>query len=71
MKDEICHCGKPLHYTNSRIKAKVDAIIEEKGSHVDIVCRDKRYSVPRHYIALHGIKAADLDKLGFDIKENQ
>lgn len=64
---ELCHCGKPLHYSDPKIKAFVDKQIEKLGTHVNVVCMNKNYLVPRHYIALHGLNAYDLDSLGFGV----
>lgn len=64
---EQCYCGKPLHYSDPAIKAKVDKIIEDLGTHIDVVCMNKNYRVPRHFIALHGLNACDLDSLGFGV----
>jgi hypothetical protein len=64
---EMCHCGKPLHYTDNDIKKKVDKMIEALGIHIDVVYMNKTYKVPRHFIALHGLNACDLDSLGFEV----
>lgn len=58
-----CACGLPLHYSNPEIRKMVETIIAEQGEFVDVGVGDKKYKVQRHYIALHGIKAADLEHL--------
>lgn len=68
--EEKCHCGLPLHYTDTGIEEYVRCMIKMYGEYVVIQLVDgenePRYRVPRHYIALHGLKAAELDKLGFE-----
>lgn len=67
-----CHCGKPLHYDNYDIKEAVEDLISFKGEYVKVrsICTEKTYLVPRHYIALHGIKERLLDTYGFEeVKE--
>lgn len=65
--NEMCYCGKPLHYSRPEIKEQIDKLIAKLGTHVDIICENKTYRVPRHYIALHGVNACDLDSLGFEV----
>lgn len=64
----LCHCGKPLHYTSALAKGMTEKLIEMLGEYVPItVAGDGRtWRVQRHYIALHGIKAAELHTLGFE-----
>lgn len=63
--NKICHCGRPLHYTNKDIEAFVDRMVTQLGEFIEIVCENKTYKISRHYIALHGINGSDLDSLGF------
>lgn len=64
--NELCHCGKPLHYTNKDIEAFMREQVKRSGQDIIVSLLDGRqYRVQRHYIALHGIHAQDLDKLGF------
>jgi hypothetical protein len=62
-----CYCGNPLHYTDENLKKQVEDMIKKLGTHIDIVCMNKTYRVPRHFIALHGLNACDLDILGFEV----
>ena len=62
---ELCHCGKPLHYTDMVIKSMVEVLIEELGEFVPIHARGKTWIVPRHYIALHGVSAQTIHLMGF------
>lgn len=64
--EPLCHCGKPLHYTSTHAKALVQKLIERLGETVEIQTATGRYRVPRHYIALHGVRAVDLPTLGFE-----
>lgn len=63
---EMCHCGKPLHYNSKIIEELIRKQIKAHGENVDVkLLGGKTYSVPRHYIALHGIKGYQLPELGF------
>ena len=67
MENELCHCGRPLHYTDAAIEAYVRKMVELHGETIDVRASDGRWwKVPRHYIALHGIKEQELHKLGFE-----
>lgn len=68
MKRKIfCHCGKPLHYQNNQIKRTVAMLIEEFGERMPVQVLGKgTFLVPRHYIALHGLKTETIDTLGFE-----
>jgi hypothetical protein len=57
---ELCPCGFPLHYQNIERREAVQDIIAEKGAYINLATADGTWSVPRHYIALHGIGAIDL-----------
>lgn len=62
----LCSCGRPLHYTDPAIEARVSALVESLGPDVVVEAEGVEYRVPRHYIALHGIKAPDLPDLALD-----
>jgi len=62
---ERCACGRPLHYSDPAIEKFVRARVEELGPMVPVVVDDRAWLVPRHYIALHGLKAWELPGLGF------
>lgn len=62
---KLCHCGKPLHYTNARIQSSVEELIRELGENITVEYGLRKWLVPRHYIALHGLRAIDLPTLGF------
>jgi hypothetical protein len=71
---EICHCGKPLHYTSQAVEDVVKEIIKAKkgGRYVEIeqIETGKKYKVDIHYIALHGVQGHLLDTYGFEeVKE--
>lgn len=67
MKKEIknCHCGKPLHYTDPELRKDMDETVELLGEFIPVHVSGRTWSVSRHYIALHGVKATDLPTLGF------
>jgi hypothetical protein len=62
---KMCACGKPLHYTDSVLQDLVQHLIDEHGENIRVAVKDRAWLVPRHFIALHGIKARELEKLGF------
>lgn len=68
MSDTKCYCGKPLHYTDERLKEYMQKLIAEHGEYATVTClrTDKKYKVQRHYIALHSIKGHELAGLGFE-----
>lgn len=63
-----CHCGRKLHYTCEMVERWVLKMIKELGYYITVTSTKtgKSYKVPRHYIALHGLKGDKLDKLGFE-----
>jgi hypothetical protein len=68
---DLCACGRPLHYTDPSIQRQVQNLIDRMGADVVVTVGDQSWSVQRHYIALHGLKAADLPTLGFPIVEGR
>ena len=63
---DICHCGRPLHYSNREAEMYVRQLILLRGEHVIVQTPQGRWWVPRHYIALHGLKGHELPRLGFN-----
>jgi hypothetical protein len=62
---ELCACGQPLHYTDPARRAWVEDCIARLGPVVQVTLGLRTWVVPRHYIALHGLRAAELPGLGF------
>lgn len=62
---KLCHCGRPLHYTEPSTERLVSALVAAHGEDVRVVVDSRVWLVPRHYIALHGLKAAEIESLGF------
>lgn len=61
---DLCPCGQPLHYSDPVIRAKVEAMIADKGETQPVtVAGQGTWRVPRHYIALHGFKGWELPGL--------
>src|SRR4051794_6113573 len=61
-----CACGEFLHYTDPAIERYVTQQVEQLGEYTPVVVPGLGvWMVQRHYIALHGLKAADLPTLGF------
>lgn len=64
-KEKMCACGKPLHYANKSMEKIAQRIVDEQGEEIKIVVEGRSWMVPRHFIALHGIEAAELPSMGF------
>lgn len=60
-----CVCGKPLHYVDKKLEKIVNEYCEQFGPYINVIVDGRTWRVPRHYIALHGIKGKDVSKLGF------
>ena len=64
--EERCHCGRLLHYSDAGIRAYVEDMIARLGPTVPVKnAAGRSFLVPRHFIALHGLKEAELATLGF------
>lgn len=67
-----CHCGRPLHYTDRDLQSLVQGYVDALGENIVCIASDgRRWLVPRHYIALHGVAEQDLSKLGFEAVRDQ
>lgn len=66
LMERMCHCGKPLHYSDPAMRERVDRMVDELGDVIVVKIGGRRWAVPRHYIALHGLKAAEIADLGFE-----
>ena len=62
---ELCPCGRELHYSNAEIANVVRLIIAQSGSLTLVVhaANGHSYRVNKHYIALHGLQATELEDL--------
>lgn len=60
---ELCACGQPLHYADPAFRELTETLVEALGPTMAVTTPSGRYEVSRHYIALHGIKAQELDAL--------
>ena len=63
LTEQRCACGEPLHYVNQEYRAVIESYCRELGPTVRIQTRKGVWLVPRHYMALHGLKAAKLPEL--------
>jgi len=61
----MCACGRPLHYSDSLLQEFVQRMVDELGENIRVTTRERTWLVPRHYLALHGLKAWELPGLGF------
>lgn len=60
---ERCDCGEPLHYSRLQTKAYVELLIATVGPTQVVTTPDGSWWIPRHYVALHGIKAEEIPSL--------
>lgn len=65
-KVEMCHCGKPLHYTDETAERLTRARVAKLGEFVKIYAGGRWWKVQRHYVSLHGLRAVDMPSLGFE-----
>lgn len=64
MRVEMCACGRVLHYNSPDAEAAMRRIITLTGEEfANVHCGGKSWRVQKHYIALHGLKAQELDML--------
>ena len=65
---KLCHCGKPLHYSDRGLETMVNKFCAAMGDYVPVIQRStgKKFKVQRHYISLHGIKEQELHTYGFE-----
>lgn len=66
MTEQLCACGKPLHYSDPSAQHQIDALVSELGEFIEVTVGGRSWLVSRHYIALHGLKGSDLASLGFE-----
>ena len=66
IKPGYCACGKPLHYVNKDVEKIVRRYAEKLGEMVEVTAPSGTFLVQRHYIALHGVEAKDLNRLAID-----
>lgn len=62
---EYCPCGRKLHYETPELEQYVKRLIMEKGRLIPVTTPEGTWKVPRHYIALHTIRAKDLPMLAY------
>lgn len=60
---KLCACGDPLHYSNEQTQHYVELMVALHGECVTITTPDGSWKVPRHFIALHGLKSKELPHL--------
>ena len=60
---EMCACGKPLHYVDREKRRIVDDMISRLGPETRVSVGTRTWLVQRHFIALHGLIAEELPEL--------
>jgi len=65
MSEELCHCGKPLHYSTPDAEATAKKMVANFGPYIRVWVGNRCFKVQKHYIMLHGVKGEDIPKLGF------
>jgi hypothetical protein len=64
MAERRCACGRPLHYSDEKARVTVERLNELAGTPlIKVTVGGRAWRVPRHYIALHGLKADELPRL--------
>jgi hypothetical protein len=58
-----CDCGQPLHYASDVSRQRVQVMVDQLGPTVNLTTPEGTWAIPRHYIALHGLKAAEVPSL--------
>lgn len=62
-----CVCGLPLHYTKDeegcKLHTMVEAFVHRLGPDTPVTTPSGTWMVPRHYIALHGIRGSTLAEI--------
>lgn len=66
--EKKCDCGQLLHYSSPETRYYVEEQIRRLGSTVRVSTQAGCWLVPRHYIALHGIKGYDVKELAIKYK---
>ena len=61
----MCACGKPLHYSDPFLQRMVQNLIDDLGENIQITVEGRTWLIPRHYLALHGLKAHEIPFLNF------
>lgn len=51
--EEMCGCGRPLHYTNPEIEREVRSLSNQYGPCLRVVTNAGTFFIPRHFMALH------------------
>ena len=44
----------------------MEQLVSRLGENMKVTVGDRSWSVPRHYIALHGLKGSEVEHLGFE-----
>jgi hypothetical protein len=65
MDNQMCACGLPLHYRDPEKRKIVEQLIAMCGEMVIITNSEtgRTWKVPRHFIALHGLKMIEMPQL--------
>lgn len=63
--DLLCACGQPLHYLRPETEAAMRRVVRLQGAKLKVTVGHRSWLVPRHYLALHGLRAEELPALGF------
>jgi len=66
LDNEICHCGRVLHYYDPQVEATMRRLVKSHGAFMPITVGNRTFLVQRHYVALHGVQGANLPELGFE-----
>jgi hypothetical protein len=63
-QQETCACGQPLHYRSAMIEVIMRQLVKELGDDIKVTSpQHGTFWIQRHYLALHGLKVAELPEL--------
>lgn len=64
---QSCHCGQPLHYSSQQAFEEIQRLVNQYGETIRVTVPGAgTFAVPRHFIALHGLKGHQIDQMGFE-----
>ncbi len=57
-----CPCGRLLHYSNPQNEYMIRQMVRELGPEIRVTLLDgsRSWMIPRHFLALHGLKGQEL-----------
>lgn len=65
-----CPCGNQHEYVSEEKERLVESLIEKVGEDIVVTVlldsgEEQKFKIPRRYIVFHGLKAREVESLGF------